>query len=377
MSDPGRYIGLISGTSMDGIDAVLAEFDPANALPPHLAATLSVPYSASLQQQLRRLCAGEGSLRDFGEAHVAVAEEFAAAALRLQALAGNGPATAIGSHGQTVLHAPYGRHRYSLQVGDPGRLAVRTGLPVVADFRNADIALGGQGAPLVPPFHRAAFARAGHSRATLNIGGIANLTLLPAEGPVRAFDTGPGNTLLDAWARRHLGQPFDRDGAWAAAGEADPGLLAALLADPYFAAPPPKSTGPEYFNLDWLESRLAGLPQQPAPGPSTTSTASSRSWSSTVRVLSRRRTIAMPLLERLKFLCISSTNLDEFFEIRVAGLKQRLEVSSTPRSPVRTTITPAEVLRIVQEQRPRRWSRAVPAAERGVDPGAATPRASA
>jgi anhydro-N-acetylmuramic acid kinase len=266
MSDPGRYIGLISGTSMDGIDAVLAEFDPANALPPHLAAKLSVPYSARLQQQLRRLCAGEGSLRDFGEAHVAVAEEFAAAALRLQALAGNGPATAIGSHGQTVLHAPYGRHRYSLQVGDPGRLAVRTGLPVIADFRNADIALGGQGAPLVPPFHRAAFARAGHSRATLNIGGIANLTLLPAEGPVRAFDTGPGNTLLDAWARRHLGQPFDRDGAWAAAGEADPGLLAALLADPYFAAPPPKSTGPEYFNLDWLETRLAGLPQPPAPG---------------------------------------------------------------------------------------------------------------
>jgi anhydro-N-acetylmuramic acid kinase len=266
MSHAGRYVGLISGTSMDGIDAVLAEFAPTDELPPRLAATLSVPYSDALQQQLRRLCAGSGSLRDFGEAHVAVAEEFAAATLRLLALAGGGPATAIGSHGQTVLHTPGGRHRYSLQVGDPGRLAVRTGLPVVADFRNADIALGGQGAPLVPPFHLAAFGRAGHSRAVLNVGGIANLTLLPAASPVRAFDTGPGNTLLDAWARRQLGQPFDRDGAWAAAHAADPGLLAALLADPYFVAPPPKSTGPEHFNLDWLEARLAGLAITPEPG---------------------------------------------------------------------------------------------------------------
>lgn len=266
MSHAGRYIGLISGTSMDGIDAVLAEFDAADTAPPRLAATLSVPYSESLQQLLRRLCAGEGSLRSFGEAHVAVAEEFAAAALRLQALAGGGGATAIGSHGQSVLHVPVGRHCYSLQVGDPGRLAVRTGLPVVADFRNADMALGGQGAPLVPPFHRAAFARAGCHRAVLNIGGIANLTLLPTEGPVRAFDTGPGNTLLDAWANRHLGQPFDRDGAWAAANRVDEELLAALLADPYFAAPPPKSTGPEHFNLAWLESRLAALQRIPAPG---------------------------------------------------------------------------------------------------------------
>lgn len=266
MSNPARYVGLISGTSMDGIDAVLAEFDPADAEPPRLVATLSVPYSDGLQQQLRRLCAGSGSLQDFGEAHVAVAEEFAAATRRLLALAGGGPATAIGSHGQTVLHAPGGRHRYSLQVGDPGRLAVRTGLPVVADFRNADIALGGQGAPLVPAFHRAAFARPGHSRAALNIGGIANLTLLPAEGSVRAFDTGPGNTLLDAWARRHLGQPFDEDGAWAATHEADPGLLAALLGDPYFAAAAPKSTGPEHFNLDWLERHLAALSGDLAPG---------------------------------------------------------------------------------------------------------------
>lgn len=260
----GRYIGLISGTSIDGIDAVLAEFSD-GALP-RLAATLSVPYSSSLQAQLRRLCAGDGSLRDFGEAHVAVAEEFAAAALRLLALAGGGPATAIGSHGQTVLHEPGGRHRYSLQLGDPGRIAARTGLPVVADFRNADIALGGQGAPLVPPFHRAAFARAGHARAVLNIGGIANLTLLPADGPVRAFDTGPGNTLLDAWVHRHLGQPCDLDGAWAASHAVDDRLLADLLADPYFVAPPPKSTGPEYFNLAWLERHLAAQPVPLTPG---------------------------------------------------------------------------------------------------------------
>jgi len=266
--DTGRYIGLISGTSIDGIDAVLAGFDPEDQSPPRLIASVSVPYSHALQQQLRRLCAGQGSLRDFGEAHVAVAEEFAAAALQLLELArpDAGQVMAIGSHGQTVLHAPTGPSRYSLQLGDPGRLAVLTGLPVVADFRNADIALGGQGAPLVPPFHRAAFARADRSRAVLNVGGIANLTLLPVAGAVRAFDTGPGNTLLDAWARRHLGQPFDHDGAWAAGHQADEALLAALLADPYFAAPPPKSTGPEYFNLRWLEGHLQALPELPEAG---------------------------------------------------------------------------------------------------------------
>jgi anhydro-N-acetylmuramic acid kinase len=166
---------------------------------------------------------------------------------------------AIGSHGQTIRHrppAPHQNHPFTLQVGDPSSIAQLTGIATVADFRRRDIAAGGQGAPLVPAFHRAVF-NSNRCRAIVNIGGIANITLLPTAGSVLGFDTGPGNTLMDSWITRHRGESYDRDGAWAAAGKVVPSLLTSLLNDPYFAAPAPKSTGREHFNLAWLDRHLA------------------------------------------------------------------------------------------------------------------------
>ena len=168
---------------------------------------------------------------------------------------------AIGSHGQTVRHRPQGRLAFSLQIGDPSRIAERTGITTVADFRRRDIAAGGEGAPLVPAFHAALFRRPGEARAVLNVGGIANLTLLPGDpgAQISGFDTGPGNRLLDDWIRRHHGQDYDARGAWAATGQVEATLLEALLADPYFVRPPPKSTGTEHFNLAWAERSLPQL----------------------------------------------------------------------------------------------------------------------
>uniref|UniRef100_UPI00262F5649 anhydro-N-acetylmuramic acid kinase n=1 Tax=Dokdonella sp. TaxID=2291710 RepID=UPI00262F5649 len=168
--------------------------------------------------------------------------------------------SAIGSHGQTVRHRVGGAHPFTLQIGDASVIAERTGIATVADFRRADVAAGGQGAPLLPALHAAVFSDAAVPRAILNLGGIANLTLLQHGRDAIGFDSGPANCLLDAWAERHLGKPRDDDGVWARSGQVDAGLLAALLADPYFAAPPPKSTGREDFNLAWLDARLpAGL----------------------------------------------------------------------------------------------------------------------
>ncbi|MCC5794148.1 MAG: anhydro-N-acetylmuramic acid kinase [Chromatiales bacterium] len=256
MHDESWFIGLISGTSMDGIDAALLRFGERPSI--EIAATLTCPYTDALAGRLRRLARGEGGVAEMGAAHVEVAEEFASAAGRLLAASGipRRSVTAIGSHGQTIWHNPEGPRRFSIQLGDPGTLAARTGIPVVADFRNADLALGGQGAPLVPPLHRFAFNREDRDRAVLNLGGIANLTLLPARGQVTAWDTGPGNTLLDAWCRRQLGQPFDEGGRWAAGASVHPKLLAELRADAYFGRRPPKSTGPEHFSIDWLEKAL-------------------------------------------------------------------------------------------------------------------------
>ena len=165
---------------------------------------------------------------------------------------------ALGCHGQTIRHRP--DSGYTLQLANPARLAERTGITVVADFRSRDVAAGGQGAPLVPAFHAALFGSGDRHRVVVNLGGIANVTDLPPGGTVRGFDTGPGNTLLDAWCERHNGAPFDRDGAWAASGRVIPALLASLLADPYFALSPPKSTGRDHFNLDWLEQKVGGSP---------------------------------------------------------------------------------------------------------------------
>jgi anhydro-N-acetylmuramic acid kinase len=241
------------------VDAALVRF----GAEPELVATHTLPYPAELRAELLRLAVpGENEMDRLGRADVAVGRHFARAVNELLARAGvaREGVCAAGSHGQTVRHRPGGAAPFTLQIGDPNVIAAETGLPVVADFRRKDMALGGQGAPLVPAFHAAVFARPGEARAVVNIGGIANVTLLPADAaaPVRGFDTGPGNTLLDAWCRRHRGEPMDRGGAWAASGRVQAGLLRALLADEFFARAAPKSTGPEHFSLAWLEARAGG-----------------------------------------------------------------------------------------------------------------------
>lgn len=257
------YLGLISGTSADAIDAALVDFDGPH---PRQLAAAATPYPAALRASLLGLAQGDGrtTLDALGELDAAVAEVFADAALALLQAAGMSPAevTAIGSHGQTIWHRPEAARPFTLQLGDPSRIAERTSCTVVADFRRRDVAAGGQGAPLMPAFHAGLLGRRDADCAVLNLGGIANLTLLPAEGdrPVRGFDTGPASGLLDAWAVRHLGAPFDLDGRFAASGLVDSALLARLLSDPWFARAAPKSTGREVFNLDWVAARLDNVP---------------------------------------------------------------------------------------------------------------------
>ena len=257
---PDFFIGLMSGTSMDGIDAVVVSFDKQDA---RLLASLEHPYPEPLRQKLLQAMRDPGSCNvdDVGTLDRQVGMSFRDAALAVLAETGleASDIAAIGSHGQTLRHRPDAPTPYSLQIGDPATIAVGTGITTIADFRRADIAAGGQGAPLVPPFHQWLFGRSGSSRVILNIGGIANITVL-GEGDKAplGFDTGPGNTLLDGWTRAKLNKPYDRDGAWAASGRVEPGLLQALLADDYFRQSPPKSTGFEHFNLDWLMEHGAG-----------------------------------------------------------------------------------------------------------------------
>ncbi len=254
-----HYIGLISGTSMDGIDAVVASFGEAGT---ELHATLSHPYSVQLRNDLLHAVnnPADCNVDEIGLLDRCVGECFRDAALAVMQKAGVSAAdiAAIGSHGQTIRHQPDAAHPFSLQVGDPSNIAQDTGVTTVADFRRADIAAGGQGAPLTPPFHRWLFGSAGKSRVILNIGGIANVTILGAgDKPVTGFDTGPGNTLLDRWIAMHRQEAFDRGGAWAAAGAVIEELLETLLSYDYFDRQPPKSTGLEEFNLEWLEFRDA------------------------------------------------------------------------------------------------------------------------
>lgn len=251
------YVGLISGTSMDGIDAALVRFGAKTEL---LGAHLH-EFPAALRQEMLALARPtDNEIDRLGMVDAQLGRLFAEATLALLAKAGVAPSAvrAIGSHGQTLRHRPGLRPPFTLQVADPNLIAVGTGIPVVADFRRMDMALGGQGAPLVPAFHEAIFREPGRARVVVNIGGIANLTALLGDGrPVIGYDTGPGNTLLDAWCRRVLGEPMDRGGALAARGRVVPALLEAFLTDPYFAQPAPKSTGPEYFTPAWLDRHLA------------------------------------------------------------------------------------------------------------------------
>lgn len=253
------YIGLISGTSRDGVDAALVQLEDDR---PNLLHALCLPIEEPLKSGLDAMVAA-GRAPAKGEAatvHEFLGRLFARAARTVVEQAGMEvrDVTAIGSHGQTVWHEPEGDPPLTIQLGDPRVIARATGVTTVADFRRADLAAGGQGAPLAPLLHRDLFHTVDEERAVLNLGGIANLTCLGCDGAISGFDTGPANCLMDLWARRHIHQRFDAGGAWAATGRPDEGLLDGLLRDPYFERPPPKSTGLEYFNADWLERRLAG-----------------------------------------------------------------------------------------------------------------------
>lgn len=254
-----RYIGLMSGTSADGIDATLIEIDSSGRTT--LLGHFEAPHPADLRQDILALCQpGNNEVERLGQLDQRLGQAFAEAAnqlLRQQGLTASA-ITAIGSHGQTVRHHPQGTLAYpfTLQIGDPNLIAELTGITTVADFRRRDMAVGGGGAPLVPAFHQAVFQSADERRVIINIGGMANVSDLSSLHGL-GFDTGPGNALLDGWVQRNQGSRYDADGRWAQTGRCCATLLQQLLQHPYFAAPPPKSTGREDFNLHWLDAQLA------------------------------------------------------------------------------------------------------------------------
>ena len=252
--------GLMSGTSLDGVDAVLAEF-PEGA-PMRVLAHVALPMPAALRGELLALNSpGEQELHRSALAANAIARLYAEATQALLRAASRTPAdiTALGAHGQTVRHRPgeFDGTGYTSQLLNGARLAELSGIDVVCDLRSRDVAAGGQGAPLVPAFHAARFAEPGTTTAVLNIGGIANLSLLHADGRLGGFDCGPGNVLMDLWCQRHRGAPYDAGGAWAASGSVLPSLLAQALAEPFFARQPPKSTGRDLFHAHWLDGLLS------------------------------------------------------------------------------------------------------------------------
>ena len=253
------YIGLMSGTSLDGVDGVLAEFPSERSATS--VAHVHAPFAPALREQLLALNSpGNDEIHRAALAANAVSRAYAAVVAALLEKTGT-PASrvvAIGAHGQTVRHRPleFDGRGYTTQLLDAAGLAEACGIDVVCDFRSRDVAAGGQGAPLVPAFHAALFGDGHRDIAVLNVGGIANLTLIPATGPVRGFDCGPGNVLMDLWIARHRGLPFDAGGAWAASGRVHVGLLEALLAEPFLQRSPPKSTGRDLFHAAWLETHL-------------------------------------------------------------------------------------------------------------------------
>lgn len=267
MSD--LYIGLMSGTSLDGVDGVLADLSKPRLV---VLAHAREPFTPDLAHELLALnTPGDNEVHRCAMAANALVRVYAKVVADLLSNSALPPetVTAIGAHGQTVRHRPQAFEGigYTVQLNNPALLAELTGIRVVADFRSRDVAAGGQGAPLVPPFHQAVFGVPGQTVCVLNLGGISNLTVLgPGLGDdVLGFDCGPGNVLMDAWCQQHLGRPFDAEGAWAASGQVDRALLSVLLTEPYFSAPRPKSTGRDLFDLNWLARQLAKVqPSTPA-----------------------------------------------------------------------------------------------------------------
>jgi len=250
------YIGIMSGTSLDGIDAVVVDFSHS---PPKLIGHFYRKYHDPLRHAILTLCEpGTDEINRLAEIDIQLGKEYAKT---IHSLLNHCQLTpkdirAIGNHGQTIRHYPH--KQFTLQVGDPNMIAAETGITTIADFRRADIAQGGQGAPLVPAFHQALFRHSSINRVIVNIGGIANITLLPAETkqPVIGFDTGPGNLLLNVWIEKHLHVAFDEEGNWGKTGRIIDSLLHHWRNDPFFHLPAPKSTGREYFNLAWIQSHL-------------------------------------------------------------------------------------------------------------------------
>ena len=268
MMTSSLYIGLMSGTSLDGVDGVLADFS--NGAISTLEAAF-VPFPAPLRAELMALQAsGPDEIEREALAANGLAHAYAACVQALQAHA-PGPVAAIAVHGQTVRHRP--ELGFTRQTNNPSLLAELTGIDVIADFRSRDVAAGGQGAPLVPAFHAAAFGKPGTTRVVVNIGGIGNISVLHGDGRVTGYDTGPGNVLLDGWIGRHQGKEYDADGAWGASGVLDAGLLSAFMREPYFHQPAPKSTGRDLFHMEWLDARLAGFTQLAAADVQATLTA--------------------------------------------------------------------------------------------------------
>ena len=262
------FIGLMSGTSLDGADGVLVDFSGDTL---RVVAAATEPFDNSFRTELLALnTPTDNELHRAAQAGNQLAAVYARVVYQLlERAAEHGISAAqieaIGAHGQTIRHLPQRTSNeasgagYTIQLNNPSLLAELTGIAVVADFRGRDVAAGGQGAPLVPAFHQSVFGRTDRVVTVLNLGGIANLSVLPAEGKgqILGFDCGPGNALMDAWCQQHTGKPFDAGGAWAASGKLQPTLLASLLEEPYFSAPPPKSTGRDLFSMAWLAAKLA------------------------------------------------------------------------------------------------------------------------
>lgn len=262
MSEPNSslFIGLMSGTSLDGVDGVLVHLPETAGAPMQIIASAHIPFNAEIRLQgLALQQRAEDEIHREALFANAITHVYANCVTQLLTTAGEEKVCAIGVHGQTIRHRP--ELGYTRQTNNPALLAELTGIDVIADFRSRDVAAGGQGAPLVPAFHRAIFARAGQCRVVVNIGGISNISILRADGSTIGFDTGPGNVLMDAWIEKHQAKTYDADGAWASQGEVNHALLSRLNEEEFLRLPPPKSTGRDLFRMDWLVQIVQAFPE--------------------------------------------------------------------------------------------------------------------